>query len=145
MVFQYLRVPGPSWRYLGSTWPPSRPQEPPRHLQEKPRRLQDAFQDLQDASKSLQAASKSLQDASKSQPEWLPADASCRRLLQTPWPSTKGGLAVVRPRRASSIRQNTLVLQWRVQDSYAEQEPRDQENLRRSPSRNPSRNSSSGF
>ena len=33
---------------------------------------------------------------------------------------TKVGLAVVRPRRASSIRQNTLVLQWRVQDGEQE-------------------------
>ena len=34
----------------------------------------------------------------------------------TAWPSTKGGLAVVRPRRASSIRQTTLVSHGRVQD-----------------------------
>ena len=34
--------------------------------------------------------------------------------LSNSWPFTKDGLAVVRPRRASSIRQNTLVLQWRV-------------------------------
>ena len=36
--------------------------------------------------------------------------------LQRQWLSTKGGLAVVRPRRVSSIRQTTLVSHGRVQD-----------------------------
>ena len=36
--------------------------------------------------------------------------------LPKQWPLTKGGLAVARPRRASSIRQTTLVSHGRVQD-----------------------------
>ena len=42
--------------------------------------------------------------------------AQHRGLLPKPWPNSKGGLAVVRPRRASSIRQTTLVSHGRVQD-----------------------------
>ena len=41
-------------------------------------------------------------------------------ILRRTWPSTKGGLAVVRPRRASSIRQTTLVSHGRVQDGEQE-------------------------
>ena len=41
-------------------------------------------------------------------------------ILRRTWPSTKGGLAVVRPRRASSIRQATLVSYGRVQDGEQE-------------------------
>ena len=45
----------------------------------------------------------------------LPKSAS-KSLLLRPRPFTKGGLAVVRPRRPSSIRQTTLVSHGRVQD-----------------------------
>ena len=67
----------------------------PRRLQEPPRCLQDA--------------SKSLQDASKMPPRCAHEPLSCLHranhygLLPRQCPSTKGGLAVVRLRRASSI------------------------------------------
>ena len=88
-VFRSWGFLKPFWRYLGALRPP--------------RRLQDAFKGLQDASnmppRRPQGASKSLQEA----PRRLQDAACCA------WPSTKGGLAVVRPRRASSIRQTTFV------------------------------------
>ena len=100
----------------------------PKSLHDTSKRSQDASKTLSRTSRTRPRASKLPPRASKSQPEWPPADASCRRLLQTPWPSTKGGLAVVRPRPTSSIRQTTLVRQWRVQDGV-------ETCLRRSPSR----------
>ena len=113
-------------------------QRPPRHPQEPPRCSQDtsprspkienfimlfnllAFLGLLGGS-SLNMVVKTLPRclrASKvclrpSRP--LPKSAS-KSLLLRPRPFTKGGLAVVRPRRPSSIRQTTLVSHGRVQD-----------------------------
>ena len=84
-------------------------------LLDAPKSFQDASKRRQDASKTLSRSSRTRPRASKMRPrasktppranrngllQMPPADASCRRLLQTPWPSTEGGLGVVRPRRS---------------------------------------------
>ena len=84
-VFQYIPL---SWAFLGpscSTWPSKRLQSPPKRLQDPPESLQDTPTCLQ-----LRASRPLPRAGSKS-------------LLLRPRPFTKGGLAVVRPRRPSSI------------------------------------------
>ena len=97
-VFKYIPL---SWAFLEpscSTWPSKRLQSPPKRLQDPPESLQDTPTCLQPR-------------ASRPLPR-----AGSKSFLLRPSPFTKGGLAVVRPRRPSSIRQTTLVSQGRVQD-----------------------------
>ena len=85
-VFQYIPL---SWAFLGpscSTWPSKRLQSPPKRLQDPPESLQDTPTCLQPR-------------ASRPLPR-----AGSKSFLLRPSPFTKGGLAVVRPRRPSSIR-----------------------------------------
>ena len=65
----------------------------------------------------LVSASKTPPTASKT-----PSKTEHNGLLLRLWPYTEGGLAVVRPRGASSIRQTTLVSHVRVQDRGRDQE-----------------------
>ena len=127
-----------SQNYLSPTWLPRRLQEPPERFQEPPIAFQDAFSTDPRTSKTIPIASKTPPIASKTVLYWfklapesspsIPQTRSCAPqrslskkkksmdLLLRPRFCTKGGLAVVRPRRASSIRQTTLVSQGRVQD-----------------------------
>ena len=115
--------------------PPKRPQEPPRCAQDTPRELPElCFSQcfsiystflgllrailLNMAVKTPSVASKTLQDPPESlqdTPTCLQLRASrplpragSKSLLLRPRPFTKGGLAVVRPRRPSSIIDRTL-------------------------------------
>ena len=128
-----------SWCYLGSSWPPkpsrlfqdasrapsTASKKPPRASKTPPRRRQQPPKDpnsLPEESWGLnldrQTPSGCCQVLANSRmsQKCLRAMAKHNGLLRRPWPSTKGGLAVVRPRRASSIRQTTLVSHGRVQD-----------------------------
>ena len=102
--------------------PPRRLQEPPARLQEPPRCRQDAFKTPSRPPKTPPRAPKTPPRASKMLPRHaksLPVSKISQRCLSAvakhdgrlsnQWPLTKGGLAVARPRRASSIRQTTLV------------------------------------
>ena len=134
--FRSWHVPRASWRYFGASWPPGRRQEPPGRLQEPPARLQEPPRCRQDAFKTPSRPPKTPPRAPKTPPraskmlprhaKSLPVSKISQRCLSAvakhdgrlsnQWPLTNGGLAVVRPRRASSIRQTTLVSHGRVQN-----------------------------
>ena len=105
-------------RRSSSTPRPPKPPQEASHAAKTPNIASKILQMLVSCPKILlhcEVHAKSL-PISKVRQGCLSPQAKHDGLLSKSWPFTKGGLAVVRPRRASSIRQNTLVLQWRVQN-----------------------------
>ena len=109
-----------------SKTPPRASKTPSRTSKTPPKRLQDALKNLQNVCLIPLLLSLTCQVSAKFVPSHCQIAKYARDVcpqwsstmvysLRRTWPSTKGGLAVVRPRRASSIRQTTLV-SGRVQD-----------------------------